>query len=124
MECVLLLRAQAKHVAFMALGSLAGAGLVLLALSFVNGGDGFAFCTATARFGWVVPLIAGLVIGGVSLLLLDGGSRREPEQARELGARSCMSCGSSVIDEWRMCPDCGELLECDVNAQHISPERA
>lgn len=108
----------------MVLGSLGGAGLVVVALSFINGGEGFAFCTATARFGWVVPLVAGFVIGGVSLLLLDSGERRAPEPPHQFVATSCVACGSSVIDEWRMCPDCGELLECEMNAQYVSPGRA
>lgn len=83
---------------------------MLGALSLVNGSHGFRACTATTAFGWIVPLLAGLVIGGVSAVLLHGSG---PDYAnrRTLRSSQCPACGSPVIDEWRLCPNCGTFLE-------------
>lgn len=96
------------------LGGILGVALMLGILSVVNGGKGFVCCTGTTGIGWVVPLIGGLVIGAVSLALL--GSEKDEQPPDEIGLRSssCPSCGSSILDEWRLCPHCGQLLECQV----------
>lgn len=92
-------------------GVTAGAILMLATISLINGSEGFAFCTAAGRFGWMLPLIAGLVIGGVSLSLLstemppDRGIRGFPDVIF-----ACPGCGGAVADDWRLCPSCGRML--------------
>lgn len=77
-------------------------------------GGWFAFCTVAAPFGWLVAGIAALTIAGVSIALL--GSVRKPDLADEPELRSsaCAACGSHINEDWRLCPYCGALLECDV----------
>lgn len=98
-----------------ALGSGFIAGCVLLGvLALLNGGTGFTSCTAMTGIGWIVPLVAGLIIGGVALLLLDMPHSSGGASTEQLQASTCASCGSPIISEWRMCPHCGDLLECDM----------
>ena len=64
----------------------------------------------SGSFGWLIPFIAGAVIGVVAFLLLDSDrSVSEPEV--ELRATACETCGAEVMDEWRMCPHCGAMLD-------------
>lgn len=89
------------------------AGVVLMAavLSLVNGESGFAFCTATGRLGWLVPLVAGLVIGAVSLSLLADRGEEPSSDSRAWDAGAvCDACGAPVVEVWRLCPNCGHIL--------------
>lgn len=95
------------------LGSLATGVALFAVVAYFNRGTGFSFCTATTGLGWTVPLITGLLIAGVVVLLL-GSAEDTTEAPPELRSSTCSACGTSIIDEWRMCPHCGELLECDV----------
>jgi len=94
-------------------GLAAGVVLMVAVLSLVNGESGFAFCTATGRLGWLVPLVAGLVIGAVSLSLLTEGDPAASHEAADWdsGVR-CDECGSPVVEAWRLCPSCGHILSC------------
>lgn len=93
-------------------GLAAGSVLMLALISFVNGSEGFACCTASAPLGWMVPLVAAGVIAAVGFSLLTSGSDSykgpalvaEPEVV-------CESCGSPMVKEWRLCPNCGKLLD-------------
>ncbi|MHB1475618.1 MAG: zinc ribbon domain-containing protein, partial [Dermatophilaceae bacterium] len=65
----------------------------------------------TARFGWLAPLIAASVIGGVAWLLLSQESRHRDEDTPTAALSSCPECGRVVLSQWRMCPYCGDMLE-------------
>jgi high-affinity Fe2+/Pb2+ permease len=91
------------------------AGLVVAAVLFgavvaINGSRGFESCSGLLGCGWIVPLLAGLVIGGVLWLLsgespkYDDGSESPDESA------TCGSCGDPVMEAWRLCPGCGSHL--------------
>jgi hypothetical protein len=101
------------------LGGLALAALLTAALAVANGTQGIAYCTAL-RFGWIVPLFAGLVIGGVALLLLDSrGAGRD--SIRDTSAQwACPACDNPILEDWRMCPYCGQLLSCDMSTPEVS----
>ena len=107
-------RTSVGHVSLaIALGFVAG--LCLLAVvAVLNGGSGFAFCTASTPLGWLVPLISGLAIGGVALALLDSSGRHRDVSSPPSESTTCASCSSPIGEEWRLCPHCGSLLECDV----------
>jgi len=95
-------------------GVAAGGVLMAAVLSLVNGSEGFAFCTATGRFGWLVPLVAGLVIGAVSLsLLADPDVDQATLRADSRSGLSCSSCGGTVIEGSRLCPSCGCMIDRD-----------
>ncbi len=89
------------------------AGAVLVGLLFLLGSGDATSSNAIQRIGWVVPLAAGLVIGGIALVLL-GTTDDAKDEADDLEAATCASCGSPIIAEWRLCPHCGSLLECDM----------
>lgn len=88
------------------------AAAVSLAIAIQDGG-GFAGCVTTIAFKWFVPLIAAAVIGGVAVMLLDGHPSGSGP-ADDLRSGQCAVCGAAIIDEWKLCPHCGALLECDV----------
>ncbi|MDZ4063806.1 MAG: zinc ribbon domain-containing protein [Coriobacteriia bacterium] len=83
-----------------------------LAIAIETGG-GIGGCTTTVAFRWFVPLVAAAVIGGVAVMLLDGHPS-ESVSVDTLQSGACAVCGSAIIDEWKLCPHCGALLECDV----------
>ena len=108
------MRVRATGWTLVIIGGLAFSGILLALLVLLNADCGFVGCTGTTPWGWIVPLVAGVVLGLVVVLLLDGEDLTDESKSRELKSSSCASCGSAIIDEWRMCPDCGELLECDM----------
>lgn len=60
---------------------------------------------------WGVAAAVGTLVALVVLLLTEpvgeGGSA-------DLTVSTCPACGKSTIDEWRLCPHCGQMLECDM----------
>ena len=91
-------------------GSFAGI-VVLGTLSFLNRDVGFASCTAMADYVWVTLLLAGLIIGGVILLLLDFPEADECVSDSTVVTSTCASCGGSIIEDCRLCPHCGEMFD-------------
>ncbi len=81
-------------------------GLVMV----VNAEDGFANCTGAAEFGWMAPLFAAAIIGGLAWVLLRQDPR-SPDDAQAAPFEECPECGRSVLGQWRMCPYCGEMLD-------------
>jgi hypothetical protein len=94
-----------------------GAAVALFALLLaVNQGLGFGGCTGTGPLGWSLPLVSGLLIGGVAWGLLFTA----PNRSDEKGARHCVpcpSCDKAVMEDWRMCPYCGRILPVERPAQ-------
>lgn len=104
-----------SRIVLIAAAVAAAAVLLAAVLALVNGDQGFAFCTATGRYGWIVPLVAGLAIGAVSLSLVDDRRAGHDESEGTLGSISvCSVCGGPVVEGSRMCPSCGRMLEMDV----------
>ncbi len=94
----------------MILAIVAGALLVSgIVIAMASAGRGSASGSAIT---WTVPIVAGILVALVALLLGEqpGGA----EAGEELRSTSCAACGTSIIDEWRLCPYCGQLLECDM----------
>jgi hypothetical protein len=82
------------------------AGLILL----VNADDGFSNCTGAAEFGWLAPLLAASIIGGLAWVLLA----QDPPSSGDVGntqIAECPECKRAVLGQWRMCPYCGEMLD-------------
>jgi hypothetical protein len=61
--------------------------------------------SSLAALNWIVPIAAGFLVGGVAWALLATGDRL-PSRV----ATYCTSCGSSVLEGWRICPHCGHFL--------------
>lgn len=62
---------------------------------------------------WGLALIVGTLCALVALLLLEPGS--EFTDADPV-VSSCAACGKPMLAEWRLCPHCGQMLECDMSA--------
>lgn len=104
---------------------LAGAGVVLAAavvlglILMVNAEAGFSGCTGTSRFGWMAPLLAASIIGGLAWILLGQDVRIEQSHAPE--AVPCPVCGRDVLGMWRLCPHCGTMLEGSKTSDPATP---
>ncbi|PKQ29120.1 MAG: hypothetical protein CVT60_07015 [Actinobacteria bacterium HGW-Actinobacteria-10] len=115
-EKVLVKDTPLMRIALAVIGGFCAAVLMLGVLAYVNGGLQFADCTGTARAGWIVPLIGGLVIGLASLVLLKPGDDVNiPGSGHQVHTSTCVSCGSPILQEWRLCPHCGQLMECSTD---------
>lgn len=94
-------------------------GLFLTALIFgvavaLSSQNRLGTCTVVMTYGWVVPLVSGLIIGFVALLLLDSARVTGGHESARCDS-DCPSCGKPIDDDWRMCPHCGEMLSCDMS---------
>lgn len=103
-------RALGRLLVATAAGVVTSVGLVVY-LNYVNGQDGFMASTAATNPGWLVPLISGVSVAGIvwSVMRSDIAANQLGEHARS----SCETCGGMVLEDWRMCPHCGEQFESD-----------
>ena len=114
-----MLQSRAVRWALAVLGALAFAGILLALLVLINSGWGFIGCTGLTPFGWIIPLVAGIVLGLVVMLLMEHEEQNDQDgqSPARLRATTCASCNGPVIDEWRLCPHCGAMRTCDVEPQ-------
>jgi hypothetical protein len=56
--------------------------------------------------GWAIPLVAGGSVGLLSWFLLAGRAHGGSTEPRRAMVR-CASCGTELLEEWRLCPYCG-----------------
>lgn len=64
-------------------------------------------------FTLIAPLAAGLAVGAsVWLLVAAGRGERvgEGEGKAQAAVKACDHCGSRVLDDWRLCPECGGFI--------------
>jgi hypothetical protein len=98
----------------MAIVGAIGAVVALFALLVkLNAGNGFTGCTGTAPWGWILPLVAGFLIGGVAWVLLFTRSPRDGGGGAATRSVPCPTCSKAVLADWRMCPYCGRRLLLD-----------
>lgn len=104
------MRVPLARIVALVLGGLVVIGAIAGLLVAANDGAGLSSCGVTSAFGWTLPLIAGIAIGVLAWVLHRGGrssTRSEPQRA----TARCDSCGSALMESWRLCPYCGELIE-------------
>lgn len=89
------------------LGGLTAAAILTAVLFVVSADSGLENSTVSRPFGWAVPLLAGLMVGGVAwALLLDSPA---PDQTAGAAA-TCETCHRGIMPDWRLCPYCGTLV--------------
>jgi hypothetical protein len=87
-------------------GAFCAALSLFVILTLVNAERGFAGSTGTSALGWTIPLLSGILIGGVAwVLLLRGPNHHEDDSS--LDTVPCSECGRNVMPDWRLCPFCG-----------------
>lgn len=86
-------------------GALAAASIIGI-LVLVNAEEGFSKCTAATGFGWIVPIIAGVVVAALSFALLRDRPRDQIQRTAP-GQACCSVCGGIIRGDWRLCPHCG-----------------
>jgi hypothetical protein len=111
---------RARSVLLTTVGVLAAAGALFGLLLLVNADSGFSGCTGTARFGWMAPLLAASIIGGLAWILLGQEPRTDDRSVLETA--SCPSCGRDVLGKWRLCPYCGSMLYPEPTSEIDPPE--
>lgn len=104
--------------AFGALFLVVGVGVAVCALR----GCGLGSCALGHTFGWVVPLVAAVVLGGSTWLLL-GQADAEDDSTHLPAAAECASCRKEILGQWRMCPYCGAMLGDQSNTTRIAAGR-
>jgi len=102
-------RSRTRGLVLAGAGILLSAGIVLGLILMVNAEAGFAGCTGTTQFGWMAPILAASIIGGLAWILLGQDAR--VDQPRTPEAVSCPACGREVLGMWRLCPHCGTMLD-------------
>lgn len=92
----------------------------VFATSLWGTGDGHSI--VSIAYGLAVPLSSVFVVLGVIWLLL---SQRPagPETSGTFRYVACPSCGRDVLEDWRLCPYCGSLLDRPV-AEGVEPPGA
>lgn len=55
----------------------------------------------------LAPLLVGVMVGAIAWLLL----RSESETGSPAHGKVCAGCGSPILENWRLCPDCGRFIE-------------
>ncbi len=69
-------------------------------------------CKVTGWSSFGVAITSGMLTGVTALVLL--GSRPLGHGDTDTSEpTSCVACGASLVEEWRLCPHCGQMRECD-----------
>jgi hypothetical protein len=90
-------------------GCMLGVILVAGLISVVNASCRVGGSTGVLPLGWVVAILAAVIIGALAWLLLDGGDARSESRPGE--ESRCLGCNRAVLPQWRMCPYCGCMLD-------------
>lgn len=88
-------------------------GLLAGSLTLANGALGFSSCSGAVGYGWITPVLAGVIIG-IVLWLLSGVTPKSKYNDDPIGEERevfCASCGDAVMSDWRLCPSCGNRLD-------------
>ena len=78
-------------------------GVVFFGVVVLTRAEGSSFIGGA--LAWLVPVVAGVVVGGVAWAML--APARISASARE----RCAHCGALVLEGWRICPHCGHRFD-------------
>lgn len=103
-------RLSAKRIGFAVLGGLASVS-VLTAVAAELDDSGLARLYNLGVLEWIVPIVAGASVGVCAWLVLK--ALPEDTEASTHTEEACPACGRLILDDWRLCPHCGTLVEPD-----------
>ena len=98
----------AKRAGFAVLSGLVVAAVLILMMA--DGDEaGLAHLHSLGGLAWTFPFVVGACVGLVAWWGL--GAARTGGERFEGGQASCPVCGRQIRIDWRLCPDCGTLVE-------------
>jgi hypothetical protein len=100
-------RVLAKRIGFAVLGGLAVVS-VLIAVGTEAHDAGMTSLLSFGSLEWVVPFVVLASVGLFAWLALAPRDSEEPPAHAEA---TCPVCGRSMLDDWRLCPECGTLVD-------------
>ena len=100
-------RLSVKRAGLAVLGGLV-AGAVLIVT--IAGADkaGLAQLHRLGIAEWALPFVVGTCVGFIAWWTIGAIGDEEPPLHVEA---ACPACGRPILDDWRLCPDCGTLVE-------------
>ncbi|TLM80350.1 MAG: hypothetical protein FDZ70_01040 [Actinobacteria bacterium] len=66
-----------------------------------------AFSASGVLFEYALPIAGGLAVGVLAGIAMHAFGRPRAVPA----ATQCDGCGARVLRDWRLCPECGRILE-------------
>ena len=116
MKRVGLLRASAAALGGMAVVT------ALVAIAVVASARAGGLSSPTHASFWAVPLVAGAVVSMLSWFLLSSSPAADTVSRQRRATVSCPSCGSALLDDWRLCPHCGSSSDdCAQSHEQAAP---
>jgi hypothetical protein len=94
------------RLGFAVLGGLAAVS-VLIAVVVQMDESGLSRLYNIGQIEWFVPIAVGASVGLVAWSALGGLSGDDSPSHTEA---ACPACGRPILDDWRLCPDCGTLV--------------
>jgi hypothetical protein len=112
-------RFSARRIGLTVLGGLAAVSLVAVLITEIDAA-GFGRAGDTGGLAWLAPVVVGASIGVVAWLALRALPRESAASPR--AEHGCPACGRLILDDWRLCPHCGTLVECKAEqvAEHTT----
>ena len=109
-----------KRAGLAVLSGLVAAAVLILMMA--EGDEaGLAHLRSLGGLEWAFPFAVGACVG---LVAWWGLGTRTAEERLEGGQAPCPACGRPIRDDWRLCPDCGTLVERGSAKSSEGPVRA
>ena len=112
-------RSLVKRASFAALGGLV-AGAVFIAMLADTDASGLGPFHRLGAIEWALPFGAGACVGLIGWWALGALGGEDLPLHTEA---ACPACGRPILDDWRLCPDCGTLVEHAPTAPDEGPAR-
>jgi len=96
-----------KRAGIAALGGLVAGAVLIIAIAGADG-DGLVRLHSLGAAEWALPFVAAVCVGLITWWAIGAMGDDEPPLHVEA---ACPACGRPILDDWRLCPDCGTLVE-------------
>jgi hypothetical protein len=100
-------RVVTRRASLAVLGGIATASILLATAAKFEDADWALYPVLTVA-DWLLPAVIGVAVG---LCLWLATAPRKSEGAAVPRESACANCGRPVLDDWRLCPECGSLIE-------------
>jgi hypothetical protein len=73
-----------------------------------------------AQLTLLAPFAVGVMVVALGWLFFGSKSHDDSPGADKV----CINCGSSILDDWRICPDCGRFIESSDGSETVTSPSA